>query len=130
MATFLGKEGVVKVGINSIAEVRSFSITQTAATAEDTVMGDEWTTHKPTMKSWAGQLSCFWDNTNTTGQGALIVGTEVTLKLYPEGTTADDEELTGSVIITSVETQLAHDGIVEASFAFQGNGLLTIGAVE
>jgi len=41
MATFLGKNGVIKVGTNTIAELRSFSITQTAATAEDTTMGDE-----------------------------------------------------------------------------------------
>lgn len=129
MATFLGKEGVVKVGSNAVAEVRSFSVTQTSATAEDTVMGDAWTTHKPTMKSWAGQISCFWDDTNTTGQGALAVGAEVALKLYPEGTTSGDEEISGNAIITSVETQLAHDGIVEASFAFQGNGALTIGAL-
>jgi hypothetical protein len=129
MATFLGKEGVVKVGSATVAEIKSFSVTQSAATAEDTVMGDSWTTHKVTQKSWAGQVACFWDDTDTTGQVALAVGVEVTLKLYPEGTTTGDYELSGTAIINSVETQLAHDGIVEATFGFQGSGQLTIGTV-
>lgn len=129
MATYLGKDGVVKVGTNTIAEVRSFSVNQTAATAESTVMGDEWTNHKITQKSWAGQISCFWDDTDTQGQGTLLVGAEVTLKLYPEGATTGDAELSGTVLINSIETQLAHDGLVEATFGFQGSGQLTIGTV-
>jgi hypothetical protein len=130
MATHLGKEGVVKVGSNAIAEVRSFSITQEAATATDTVMGDEWETQKVTMKSWSGQLSCYWDSADTTGQGALTIGAEVTLKLYPEGTTSGDQELSGTAIIKSIENQAAHDGLVEASFSFQGTGALTIEEVS
>lgn len=129
MATYLGKDGVVKVGTHTVAEVRSFSLNQTAATAEATVMGEEWTSHKITQKSWAGQLSCFWDATDTTGQGALAVGTEVNLKLYPEGATTGDAELSGTALITSIETQLAHDGLVEATFGFQGSGALSLGTV-
>lgn len=129
MATYLGKDGVVKVGSVAIAEVRNFSITQAAATTEDTVMGDSWSTHKVTLKSWSGQLACFWDATDTTGQGALTIGAEVTLKLYPGGVASGDQELSGSAIITSIETQLAHDGIVEASFSFQGTGALTVDEV-
>ena len=130
MATFLGKEGVVKVGNNAIAEVKSFSITQTAATVEDTVMGDDWATHKPTIKSWSGSLTCHWDDTDTKGQEALSVGTEVSLTLYPEGNDSGDYQLSGSIIITSVETQAAHDGLVERTLNFQGSGALIIGTVS
>ena len=110
MSTFLGKDGVIKVGSDAIAEVRSFSVTQTSAVAEDTIMGDDWTTHKATLKSWIGQLTCFWDEGDTNGQGALHPGSEVTVNLYPKGDGTGDTEISGKVIITSLEIQLAHDG--------------------
>ena len=40
MATHAGSEGTVKVGSDAIAEIRSFSIEETADTLEDTSMGD------------------------------------------------------------------------------------------
>jgi len=129
MSTVTGKDGVVKVGTNTIAEVRSFTLNRTIATVEDTSMGDVWTTHKVTMKSWSGQVSCYWDKSDTTGQGALDVGNEVTLKLYPEGSSSGDTEYSGSAIISSIEKQVPHDGMVEVTFNFQGNGPLTPGAV-
>ena len=46
MATHTGSEGTVKVGANAIAEIRSFSIEETADTVEDTSMGDTYRTHK------------------------------------------------------------------------------------
>ena len=39
MATHTGSEGTVKVGANAIAEIRSFSIEESADTLEDTTMG-------------------------------------------------------------------------------------------
>lgn len=127
MATFLGNEGVVKVGSGTVAEVKSFSVNQSAATVEDTAMGDEWATHVVTQKSWQGTITCHWDDTDSDGQATLTVGASVSLKLYPEGTTTGDHELSGTALITGVETQQAHDGLVEATFTFQGTGALVPG---
>ncbi len=44
MATHTGSEGTVKVGANAIAEIRSYSLEETADTAEDTSMGDSYRT--------------------------------------------------------------------------------------
>jgi len=126
MATFLGKEGVVKIGTHVLAEVKSFSINQSAATTEDTALGDSWTSYVVTQKSWQGSIACFWDNTDSQGQSALSVGTLVQLKLYPEGTTTGDYELSGDALITGVEMQQAHDGLVEVNFTYQGTGELVI----
>ena len=47
MATHKGSEGIVKVGSNSVAEIRSYSIEESADTLEDTSMGDSARTYKP-----------------------------------------------------------------------------------
>jgi hypothetical protein len=126
MANHTGSEGTVKVGANIIAEIRSFSIATTADTAEDSTMGDSWRSYKTTLKGWSGTLDCFWDETDTTGQGALVDGAEVTLNVYPEGATTGDKYYTGLAIITGTTINSSFDGLVEASFSFQGTGALTL----
>ncbi len=125
MATHTGSEGTVKVGANAIAEIRSYSVEQTGDTVEDTTMGDSWRTHKATLKSWTASVDVFWDETDTTGQGALVVGAEVTLNLYPEGSSTGDVYFTGTGIITGVTVSASYDGMVESSISVQGTGALT-----
>ena len=130
MATHAGSEGTVKVGSNAIAEIRSFSIEETAETLEDTSMGDTARTNKPSLTTYTGSLDVFYDETDTTGQGALTIGAEVTLNLYPEGDTTGDVELTGSAIVTSRSINSSFDGLVEMSISVQGNGALTTTTVS
>jgi hypothetical protein len=125
MATHKGSEGIVKVGTDSISEVRSYSIEETADTLEDTSMGDSARTYKSSLTSFSGSLDVFWDETDTSGQGALTIGSEVTLNLYPEGDTAGDTYYTGSAIVTGVTRSGSFDGLVEASVSVQGTGALT-----
>ena len=127
MATHTGSEGTVKVGANAIAEIRSYSVEQTSDTVEDTTMGDTWRTHKTTLRSWTASVDVFWDETDTTGQGALTVGSEVTLNLYPEGSTTGDSYLTGTGIVTSKSISASFDGMVESTITVQGTGTLTTG---
>jgi predicted secreted protein len=125
MATHAGSEGTVKVGSNAIAEIRSFSIEETADTIEDTSMGDSARTYKPSLTSFSGSIDVFWDETDATGQGALTIGAEVTLNLYPEGDTAGDTYLSGAAIVTGRSVSSSFDGLVEMSISVQGNGALT-----
>lgn len=125
MATHVGKDGAVYVGANAVAEIRDWSLEQTSEVVNDTVMGDTWMTNKATQKSWTSSFNAFWDETDTNGQGALTVGSEVTLNLYPEGNTSGDTYWSGSAIITSVSNSASFDGLVEASFSATGNGELT-----
>lgn len=129
MATHKGSEGTVKVGANAVAEVRSFSISETADTVEDTTMGDSARTYKPSLTSWSGSLEVYWDETDTNGQVALAVGAEVTLGVYPEGDTSGDTYKSGSAIVTGLTTNSSFDGMVEASITVQGNGALTSSTV-
>lgn len=125
MATHAGSEGTVKVGSDAIAEIRSFSIEETADTLEDTSMGDAARTYKPSLTSFSGSVDVFWDETDSAGQGALTVGAEVTLNLYPEGDTAGDTYLSGAAIVTGRSVSSSFDGLVEMSISVQGNGALT-----
>ena len=124
MATHKGSEGIIKVGTDSVLEIRSYSIEESADTLEDTSMGDSARTYKPSLTSFSGSLDVFWDETDT-GQNALSIGSEVTLNVYPEGDTAGDTYYSGSAIVTGVSRTGSFDGLVEASISVQGNGALT-----
>ena len=125
MATHTGSEGTVKVGSDAIAEIRSFSIEESAETLEDTSMGDTARTYKPSLTTFTGSVDVLWDETDTTGQGALTIGAEVTLNLYPEGDASGDPYYSGSAIVTGRTINSSYDGLVEMSISVQGNGALS-----
>lgn len=129
MATHTGSEGTVKVGTDAIAEIRSFSIEESADTLEDTSMGDTARTYKSSLTTYTGSIDVLWDETDTAGQGALTIGAEVTLNLYPEGDASGDTYLSGSAIVTGRSVNSSFDGLVEMSISVQGNGALTTSTV-
>lgn len=126
-ANHKGSEGVVHVGTSAIAEVRGWDINETAATIEDTILADTDQTFKAGNKAWTGGLTCWWDETDTAGQGALTAGAEVGLTVYAEGSGTGRTRFSGTAIVTSVGNAVAINGIVEQNFQFQGNGALTRG---
>jgi len=129
MATFSGSDGVILVGSDQVAEVRSYSIDETMDTLEDTSMGDSARTYKTSLKSFSGSADVFFDDTDTSGQGALTVGTSATLNIQMEGNTTGDHKLSGTVLVTGRTITGSFDGLVEASITFQGTGALTEGTV-
>ena len=125
MATHAGSEGTIKSNTNAVAEVRSYTITETGDTIEDTSMGDSARTYKAGLKTWTASVEAFWDETDTTGQGSFDVGSSVTLNLYPEGSSSGDMYYSGTAIVTGKTVNGTFDGMVEVSFTFQGTGALT-----
>lgn len=125
MATHKGSEGVVKVGANTVAEVRTWTIAESADTLQDTTMGDTARTFKSSLTTFTGSLDVFWDETDSTGQGALTIGAEVTFAVYPEGDASTDTYYTGTAIVTEVSRTASFDGLVEASISLQGTGALS-----
>ena len=125
MATHIGNSGSVKISAATVAEVLSWSLTENANTADDTVLGDASTSHIAGLKSWSGSVSCYWDDTDATGQEAMVVGASVALHLLPDGATTGDIDFNGTATIVSIERSGANDTIVTANFNFTGNGDLT-----
>lgn len=127
MANHTGIDGVIKVGTSAVAEVRNWSITESAETYDDTTQNDTARTYKAGITSWSAIATAFWDETDTSGQVALTIGASVTLNLYPEGATTGDTYYTGTALVTSVGVSVPTGGMIERSYSFQGTGALTIG---
>ena len=70
MATHKGSEGTIKVDTNTVAEIRSYSIEESADTLEITSMGDTAREYVSSLTSFSGSIDVFWDETDANGQGA------------------------------------------------------------
>lgn len=129
MANHKGSEGVAKVGTSTISEIRDWSLSESAETIDDTVLGDTARTKKAGLTDASGSMTAFWDEADTGGQGAMTVGSEITLNLYPEGATTGDSYATLTAIITEKGVSTSLDGMVETSVSFEANGAVTWGTV-
>jgi predicted secreted protein len=140
MSTFTGQAGLIKIGSDIVAEVRSFTIEQSQDTVETTSMqatGSSSTgvnrTYKPGLSTFTISGDVYFDGDDT-AQGALEggldeagLGTALSFKVYPAGVGASDgKAFSGSAIMTSFSVSSSVDGAVEASFAAQGTGALTM----
>lgn len=129
MATHHGKLGTCKVGANTVAEIKSWSLDESADTVEDTAMGDSSKTYLVGTTDASGTITCHWDETDTTGQGAMTVGASITLNLYPEGADSGDYFATMTALINSVGVSVDMGDVIERSFGFQASGGVTWGTV-
>jgi len=120
VATTHGNDGIVKIGANTVAEVRSFTYSETVDLAEDSSMGDTSKSYKAGLTDGSGSVSCWWDETDTNGQESMTIGASVELHLMPEGATAGDTEYTGTVVISGIDYSIDKGSIVERGFRFQG----------
>jgi hypothetical protein len=121
MATHTGSEGVVKVGSVTVAEVRDFSFTDTSESIDTTPMGFSARVKKAGLLSASGSITCFWDETDATGQGALDSGASVSLVLYPEGAATGASFATIASNITEQGISSSFDGMVEATYSFESS---------
>jgi hypothetical protein len=125
MATHVGTSGVVKVGANAVAEVVGFNLDETNDTVEDTTLTDTAKSYLVLRKDATGTIECHWDETDTTGQEALDVGSSVTLNLYPEGADSGDAYYTGTAIVTGASVAVTMDGVISRTFNVQFSGGVT-----
>jgi len=150
VSTFTGQSGIIKVALDggthyAIGELRSFTIEQTQDTVETTAMqsaGNSATavsrTYKPGLSTFTITGDVYFDGDDTTGQAALegkldeaATGTDVEFKVFPAGIgAADGAAFSGNAVMTSFSVSSSVDGAVEASFAAQGTGALTIGDAD
>ena len=129
MANHTGVSGQVKVGSNIVAEVRSFTLDTTAELIEDTTLTDTSKSYQFGKKGATVSAECWWDETDTNGQIAIIEGSQVALNLYPEGADSGDYYFSGTWLIGSNSISIPTDGIIEASFNATLTGALTRGTV-
>ena len=128
MAVHKGSEGAIKIGSATVAEVKSYSLDESADTIETSNMGSSARTYLASLTSFSGSVDCMWDETDSS-QNALAVGSTVTLLWYPEGSATGATYYSGSVIVTGKNITGSFDGLVEASIAVQGSGAITTATV-
>ena len=129
MATHTGSSGLVKVGTNTVAEVRSFTLDTTAELLEDTTLTDTSKSFQVGKKGATASIECFWDETDTNGQIAIAEGSQVTLYLYPEGADSGDYYFGGTWLVTANSVSTPTDGMIEGTFSATLTGALTRGTV-
>ena len=144
MSTYTGQAGLIKIGSDIVAELRSFTIDQSQDTIETTAMqaaGNSATavsrSYKPGLSTFTISGDIYFDGDDT-AQAALEggldeggLGTALSFKVYPAGVgSADGKAFSGSAIMTSFSVSSSVDGAVEASFSAQGTGDLTMDDAE
>ena len=124
MATHAGSEGTIKIGSNTLGEIKSFSIEETAEVIEKTKMGDSSRSYLLGLTQFTGTATVNFDETDS-GQTAATVGSSITLEVYPEGDASGDTYFSGTAFVTGLTVNSSFDGIVESELSFQGSGGLT-----
>lgn len=129
MATHHGNDGSIKIGANTVAEVRSFELEIEVDFVSDNVMGDGWDTDLPGRGRFTATCELLWDELDTNGQVAIetafLAKTTVSLSLGPEGHTTGDTVYTGTAYVTSMGIATMHEGIVTRRCSFKGQGAPT-----
>jgi len=123
MATQNSSQGLIKVGTDTLGELKSFSFSETTGTIDTTNLNSTAKTFIAGVSSFSGSAEAFWDNDDA-GQLALSNGATVEIHFYPEGEAAGDKFRSGTCIISELSTSLSTEGTVEASFSFTGSGVL------
>lgn len=134
MASLTGNAGVIKMDdntgtIQTIAEVRSYSIEQTTDTIENTVMTDGTRQYVKGLSTFSGSADVYFDATHIstvdidpTAGSVGATNKIVTLEIYPTGS---GTKWSGEVIVTGYSVSASFDGMIEASISFQGTGAIT-----
>lgn len=133
MATATGNSGVVKLvadggTLAAVAEVRSFSIEETADTIESTVMGatDGVRSYLAGNKTGTVSIECYWDSSEATHLD-IDAAKKLDFEILPNGV-GTGVKYSGEGIVTSKSISVSFDGMVEASFAIQTTGAITEGS--
>ena len=133
MATYEGSNGkvMIKSGadtLTAIAAVRTWSVTFTRDTVEDTSMNNAgFRTHKKGLQTWSGSMEIVYDDSSSpTVTAALNPDTDaaVTVEFYPDESVVGTL-FAGPIIVTEFGVSASFDGLVTATVSFQGNGAPT-----
>ena len=80
MANHAATAGLVKIGGTTVGEIRSYNLSETAGTIEDTTLSDTSKTYKVGQTTFSGSCEMFWDEADS-GQNAVTIGATVVLTL-------------------------------------------------
>jgi hypothetical protein len=127
-----GHEGSVTVAGNASAmgNAKAWSLDISQEPADVTDFGSSgWKESATTLKSWSGSITAIFDASGADEadlQTALTGGSAINLDLQLGDGTGSYDKYSGSANITGQSVTNDVNGIVEATFTFEGTGALTI----
>jgi hypothetical protein len=125
MATYTGDTGTIKVGAETIGEIKSWSYEVSAASIDTTVMGgDGWASFKSGQKAWTGTAELLVEKTDA-GQLELGAGeTKSGVEFLFDATDATSIAAKGTALIESVSVSSSVGEMVTLSVSFKGSSAL------
>lgn len=132
MASYEGSNGAVKLldgsgTLTAVAQVRSWNISHSRDTVEDTSMGDSFRTHKKGLESWSGSMDIIFDDSVSSEVNAAMnpsTDTVITGEWFPDVSVVTTK-FSGAIIVTEYAITTSYDGLTTASVSFTGTGALT-----
>lgn len=126
MTTYKGNAGIAKIGSNAIAELTSYTVTETEGTVEDTSLGDAARTYLADgLPTWTAAIAGHYYAGDTTGQALLVMGASLSMEFDPVGITTGLPTLTGTALVTGMtHGEVTNGGVVPFSATLQGTGAL------
>ena len=126
----VGHEGSVSVASGAMGNAKAWSLDVTQETVDTTDFDSSgWKESTATLNSWSGSITAIFDASGT-AEGALQTGltggSSVALELTLGGGSESYDVYSGNAIITGQSVTNDVNGIVEATFSFEGTGALTI----
>lgn len=127
-----GHEGSVTVAgnVSAMGNAKAWSLDIAQETVDTTDFGSSgWKESQATLKSWSGSITAIFDASGADEgdlQTALTGGSSITLDLQLGGGTGSYDKYSGSANITGQSITNDVNGIVEATYTFEGTGALTI----
>lgn len=127
MAVYTGKNLTVLIDSQAFSHVRSASVNHAIDLVEITAAAGTVKQYATTVKDFSGSIEVLHDDTTELFDSEIVPGTSGEIKIRPEGTTAGAVQISGNVIVSSIEFGAPYDGVVAVSIGFQGTGDLTVG---
>ena len=133
MATIYGNNGEIKISSTAVGEVKSWSLTISRDTIEDTSMGDVAKTFVYGKSSASGTIEVHFDDDDSaqgTLRDAVINGTTVALDLFTnDSSTTGTDYYSLTALITSQDVSVEMDSIESRTYNFTSNGAVSKSAV-
>jgi hypothetical protein len=114
MAARAGFGGIITFSGLTVG-VKTWILNTIADALETTTLADNQNrTYIFGLKGWSGSMDANWDSANTVAVGDSGVCT------FQQG--SDTDSVSGTILITGIDTENAFDGVVSAGITFQGTG--------
>jgi hypothetical protein len=127
MGRHTGKNGMFKIGSDTILDLRGFDITETVSDSDTTACGDAAANHETLTTSFSGSVDVLHNSDDTVQ--SVRAGDVIAFQGYTEGNASGREVVSGSATVTEVGRSMTYNSEVTKKISIKGRGALSIDTV-